>query len=98
MWSINIKLEASKKYPQNASIANKERKDKADGVIVLQWREGQVTLPFECKKGFKRHSNQVLLTALLLIVIFEYLGKSQMAQFQGYRIHLPKTCELEVSL
>jgi len=53
---LNLKLaENILRVPQKQ--ITKQNKDKADGVIVLQWREGQVTLPFEYKKGFRRHAN-----------------------------------------
>jgi len=44
-------------------------------VIVFWWREGQAALPCEYQKGFRRHYNEVLLTALRLLIIFELLNK-----------------------
>lgn len=54
--------------------------------------------PFEYKKGFKRHCNEVLRTARRLLIIFEFRNKSQMERFQGHGVGLPKTSKSELNL
>lgn len=67
-------------------------------MTVFQWREGRAAPPFECKKGFKRHCNEVLHTARRLLIIFEFRNESQMEWSQGHGVGLSKTSESEVNL